>query len=254
MKNFKSILVINLIFVLTNFSQPVFGQGKNSGDLNYPELMVTPRASERLSIESQKEIKMKGYWYKQHAPLQLSALMTLLSSFQLSSNKPFYPSDQTNENSNTEDAIKVGQMIGVGWLALTSYMAFNYKPYKRGYKEIKRLPKSTKKQKLTRERIAEEHINNAASVGKKMAWGSFVSNFLASAYMTSASKGDASIFSGLSVIASAAPLLFDYNWISISDSHKEYKKKIYGPIAKTGIILEPSTNKPLLGLVFNYSF
>jgi hypothetical protein len=256
---FKRIILFPLV-LLSISAQPAFGQ-EPVEDMNYPELMVTPRATKRLQIERKRESKMSGYWYKQHAPLQISALFTLLSSMKLSSDKPFYVATTasdvnavTENNSKTDDAIKLGQIVGAGWLALTTYMAFNYKPYTTAYNDIRKLPKKTKKQNLTRERIAEEHINKSATIGKRLAWSSFATNLIASAYMASNAKEDATIIAGLSVLASAAPLFISYNWIEVSNAHKEYKKKIYGPIAQAGFVIEPSTKKPIMGLMVNYSF
>ncbi|MBT4762694.1 MAG: hypothetical protein HOO06_13435 [Bdellovibrionaceae bacterium] len=238
-----------LLPLLTLLSSPTLFAKTSDGDLNYPELMVTPRASERLAIEAKKEANMDGYWYKQHMTLQLSALATLVSGVQSSG---YTPEDNTQTQEQL-DSIKFAQIVGVGWLAITTYMVSEYRPYKKSYAEIKKLPRRYKKEKLTRERISEEHLRKTSTIGKRLAWSSFVTNFLASAAVASSSGGNASIFAGISTLVSLGPIFIDYNWEEVYDSHLEYKKKIYGPVAHTGI-LKNSDNKYIPALYLSYNF
>ena len=133
-------------------------------------------------------------------------------------------------------------------------MSFNYKPYRSANKDLKRFPNKTRSQKLTRERMAEEHMKKASVIGKRLVWTSFATNLVASTYLAASSEDEATIVSILSALASAAPLFVKYNWEEVYDAHNDYKKRIYGPVSSTGILKSPSDDKPVLGLITSFTF
>lgn len=56
------------------------------------------------------------------------------------------------------------------------------------------------------------------------------------------------ITGGIAALASVAPLLFETSWERVGDTHREYKKRIYGPL--TSVMPSPTTGRlaPALSL------
>ncbi|MCB0350014.1 MAG: hypothetical protein KDD38_02450, partial [Bdellovibrionales bacterium] len=128
--------------------------------LSYPELEVTPRASERLDIEYKNE---KRTSWQTHLPIQFSALATLYAGTS-SSVKDGATADE-KDSYETAQTIAVG--VGAGWLVLTGALAAAYRPYRTGRIEISKLPKGTPREQLTRERISEEALYAPAALANK---------------------------------------------------------------------------------------
>lgn len=221
-------------------------QSALAADYDYPELQVTPLASQRLMIEGNKEgtFNMGPF-----LPYQISALSTFTAGLIQSSNVD--PSKDSEERSPM-----VGMLVGGGWLALGTAMARYYHPYQNGLSDIKSLPASSKKEQLVRERLAEEAINDAERLGNRLMWISFASNAGASAYMLSNAKKKSSAIpaSAIGILTSFAPILFKHPWQRVAKEQREYKKKIYGPISMNNILIDPNTNKIYYGALFTYQF
>lgn len=198
--------------------------------LNYPELEVTPRASERLEIEAKNERNAR---WGTHIPIQFSALATVYAS----SSVTYKDGASAQEKDDYTSAKNMAFGVGAGWLALTGVLSALYTPYYSGLKEISKLPAKTQREQLTRERLAEEALYAPASLAWKLKWFSVATNFWANAQLLRNADPDSRITIGLGVVASLAPLLFDYRWSQVATQHREYKKKIYGPLA--GMILLP---------------
>lgn len=219
--------------------------------ITYPELQVTPRASERIGMEAKNE---KSSRLSQHLPVQISSLMTLVAGLYSQSNKP-------DEDKVAPDDAKWARNtaigIGAAWLIGTYYMSDNYTPYTKAQIAIQALPSKTPQETLTRERIAEENIGAAAKVGDRIMWASAFTNFAASAYLASKSGKEASVLAGISGLLAFSPLVFRYNWQTVNQYHQEYKKKIYGPIAMPGLFESHSThaqNEYVPGINWLFSF
>lgn len=188
-------------------------------DLEYPELVVSPRASERLEMESKEEPKRR---WTTHLPVQASALATLTAGlFQLG----FV--DDAKDPSNY--SALTGISVGAAWLIGTYFIGAHYKPYQSGNEKIAALAKKTPRERLIAERLAEEEIAAAASTGRKLAYASILTNLGASIYMISQAESKA--VAGISAALSLAPFFFRYHWGTVAHQQQEYKKKIYGPIA-----------------------
>ena len=139
---------IYLVFVLV-FSTQAFAQ-----DLSYPELNVTPRASKRVSYEA--KLESGGIWLE-YAPIQLSSLMLLGAGSMSSGNVK-------NEKDEQEAAPGVAIAVGAVWLGATTWALSSYRPYRAALKRLAKLPYKSKRDKLTRERLAEEELNNLKSL------------------------------------------------------------------------------------------
>lgn len=233
----KFIYLIGLLFTFNAIS---------ADEMSYPELNVTPRASERIKIELREE--EENAW-SNHLPVQVSALMTLtagaMSSSSLKDGK-----DQASLASN------IAMGTGALWLGLSFWAAKNYRPYKSAFAKLKKYNYKTDRQKLIVERMAEEEINRVARVGRNLRWFSVVSNLVVSANLSENVKNDsdAKIATSLSALASLLPLFFEYHSESVSAEQKKYKKKIYAPISMFPTLHKTSNGTYATGLALNYSF
>ena len=220
----------------------------NIKKLSYPELEVTPRASARLLLEAKKE---KSRRWETHFPVQVSGLATLTAAL-LANGRPAKGSDGSvdeSTNDNNGYSSTVGLIIGGGWLAATSYLALKYQPYAKGHSQVRRLPAKTKREQLTRERLAEEWLRKPAQLATKLKWISVISNFAASAFIAGNGDDDVAVAGAVSGLLAFTPLLFEYRWTDVYNQHQEYKKKIYGPIGhvrpiqgKDGLDLVPGVS------------
>ncbi len=195
--------------------------------LFYPELEVTPRASERLNmlVNSEKQ----NHLFSQ-LPMQLSAVSTLSTGLlQLGS--------IDDSKDKTKSSAYVGIAVGGGWLGLNYLIAQKLDIYQNTLIEVNRIVGKTPRDQLMRERIAEEGINKAARLAVRLKWMSTTTNFVANAYMLGKVKKEtAAQYMGVfSLISSFAPILFVSEWETVAADQNAYKKKVYGPIFSTGL-------------------
>lgn len=231
-------------------------------EFEYPELMVAPRASERLKMEAQEEAesRMLRFW-----PIQLSALSTMVSGF-ASMSLATYASPTTTfaEPSEVVNNRRANGLIGVGvggiWLLTTVVMSMTYTPYQKGWNDVKSLPSGSKREQLTRERLAEEVLSDANAMAWRLTIMSVATNFGANAYAMLARDNTISgtlqpVLPLLGMALSLTPLLFKFRWMSVFGQHMEYKKKIYGPIASLRpLALDPRSASLTPGLTLSIQF
>ncbi|MEK6704417.1 MAG: hypothetical protein AABZ06_01375 [Bdellovibrionota bacterium] len=213
-------------------------------DFDYPELNVTPRASDRLVLEAQKE--NQNQW-RTHLPLQVSAMVTLTAGIlQLAT-----PNIKTDPKKQSGLA---GLAVGGGWLVLTTAMAMYYNPYSSAAGHLNVMGKKSTRDLLVRERYAEEEINSTSSLAKKLMWLSVATNFGTAIYMAGKSEPEtlSSLVDGIAIATAFAPLVFRSRWMAVSNEQQEYKKRIYAPVAT--VIPEPGTGNPAPGLILSVFF
>lgn len=243
MSTLKSFSTNLILFVLScNFIPSLYA----ASNLAYPELMVTPRASTRLKMEAHKEASQQ--WASQ-LPFQVSSISTFITGLVQTSNV-----DKTKDT----DSYSAYAGIAVGGLltAANYYYASRYEAFTRSYREINKLPRKTRRQKLIRERLAEERINQIAATYKRLKWISFGANLGTSAYMfTKAKSGTLSkplaIYSALAAIT---PLIFTTKYEDVAKEQKAYKKKIYAPVVSTSLLYDKIHRKYLPGAVVSMQF
>jgi hypothetical protein len=215
-----------------------------TNDFEYPELLVSPKASERLTMEAKSEPSKA---WTTHIPVQLSALSTLAAGAMA------YNSSSRKED-DTEGPKYAGMAamgIGAGWLLITGTMSAMYAPYRTGLAAIKEVGGSTKREQLTKERIAEEYLEKPASLGWKLNLLSNITNLAACGYAISATESmTANVVAGIAALLSFGPWMFSYHWQDVADRHSDYKKKIYGPISGPTILFkeEAKRAKPVPGI------
>lgn len=196
-------------------------------EYEYPELLVSPSASERLTQEAKVEDKNR---YKEHWAIQVSAVSTLFAGV-LAGSDPGKASN-SDETKPIKTASLASIAVGGGWLAITGAMSAMYSPYQSGAKELATLPRGSKKETLAYERRAEEELAYPARISKVMKWSSFISNAAASGLVASnAQNNSAKIMGGISVINSLLPILFDHTWELNQKYQEDYKRRVYGPIS-----------------------
>ncbi|MEZ4872564.1 MAG: hypothetical protein R2827_10075 [Bdellovibrionales bacterium] len=246
----------SLIIVAQSQAEPL--------QLRYPELMVTPRASDRIKMEADNEQNNPGRWYKTHTPIQLASLMSLITGTYVKNNEPAYDSTRWSNQGEYRDDIdefrsqaSFLQLNGVAWLALTTYMSYNYTPYTDADKALRKLPVKSKRDHLTRERIAEEHLYDAYIVGQRMSWIFAVSNFAFAMTLQDmtdeSSSNEAKLLVPITAIASFLPIFIKYRSYEVYQQHETYKKKIYGPVASPSLLADNKGRlAPGLQLTFNF--
>lgn len=249
----KKILFLTSLILLTliHSFESALANEKDSQDsfksLDYPELQVTPRASERLKMEATSEYEKR---WQTHWPIQISALSTFIAGIVAQGQIP----NNSNPEKESENA-KASQLAGIvggTWLIASGLLMSNYTPYKQGWDKIKNSPTSSKREDLTRERLAEEYIRIPSSLASKLEWMSLISNLAISAYLGGRSSGKGSDAAAIAACMSFTPILFSYYWHDVYENQEIYKKKIFAPIS-----LQPfasSSQGLVVGLSGSWSF
>ncbi len=214
-------------------------------NLSYPELDVTPRATERLNMLVEKESNSSVF---SQLPMQISALSTLTTGLlQLGS---------IDEKKDTEKkSPNAGILVGAAWIGINYYVGQKFQIYANTMAEVNKVQGKTTRDQLIRERLAEEGINRAASLATRLKWISVGTNFGANAFMISKVKKDtAAQYVGVfSLVASLAPIFFVSDWETVAADQQSYKKKVYGPIFTTSLF-ETSEGKFSPGFLLTSTF
>jgi len=233
-----------LLFSLGFIPPEVLAEAKTSYD--YPELLVTPLASERLQMEAKDEDKTA--WTNQ-MPVLLSAAGTMFAGI-VAMNDPGAKEDGTKRDTPSGErpdiyfAGLVTTIVGAGWVATSSYLALKHRPYSNGIKDISKLPFKTKREQLIRERIAEEHLMAPSGIASKIKWISFASNLSLAAFIRSEAYDDnTKILSTLAAGLTFLPFVFENKWHTVAGQHETYKKKIYGPVSGLAFFPNKQTAK-----------
>ena len=239
MTMFKKNVFFGLLIM--SFSQNLLAQA----NLSYPELDVTPRASERLLMLAEKEKKAS---LLSQLPLQVSALSTLTTGLLQMGN--------VKENDDPQKkSPAVGLIVGASWVGINYYMSQRYMIYEKTLSEVNQVQGKTQRDQLIRERLAEEGINRAASLAVRLKWLSVATNFTANTFMASKAKKDsaAQYMGAFSALLALGPIFFVSDWESVAQDQQSYKKKVYGPIFTTSLF-ETSDGKFSPGLLISQSF
>ena len=224
--------------IISTLPLTAFAAAENR-DFDYPELVVSPSASERLATEAKTEAKNR---WTTHWAIQSSSAMTLLAGLSANSD-PGRSAPKDGQVAMIKTASTLATYIGGGWLVATGVMSAMYTPYKSGMSGLAGLSQGNKKDKLAYERYAEEALESPARLACVMKWASFLSNATASGLVASqASNSMTQTLGGLSTLASIAPLLFEHEWSSVYRFQSDYKKRVYGPLTSASFSLIPRNN------------
>lgn len=211
-------------------------------DMSYPELQVTPRASDRVKLMAVEE-KQNGLFFQM--PFQISAASTLVAGLLQFGNVD-------EESDPDKKSPLAGIIIGAGWLGINYYLGHQYNIYQNTQSDVSKITGNSMRDQLTRERFAEEGMSQAARLGRKLKWMSVLSNVAANTYMISNTKKDSlsEVVNGVAILAALGPLFFETSWESAWRDQQNYKKKIYGPVVsvRTGVFSVGNNVAPGLGL------
>lgn len=217
-------------------------------NLDYPELQVVPRASERLRLEAKDE---ESNFLFAHWPLQLSGLSTLGVGLMSSS---MQRADLTETmKADMKSVTTVTQAVGAGWLVAGLAMGIA-KPYRSGLNRIASLNGKDERTLLLRERLAEESLERPARFIKPLITASVITNLSMNVLMGSYMTDQGRIIAGVSAVLAFLPAIFDDPVVVVYEKHLEYKKKIYGPVSSTGIGFDPrgKTYFPQMALTWRF--
>ncbi len=219
-----------------------------AADLDYPELQVTPRASERLEMEAKDE---RGNAWLMHLPVQLGSVGLLTGSF-------IMLADRANQSNSTYPLWAIPMGIGGAWLGLTVGLAAAYRPYASGTEKISAMPRKSRRDELLRERMAEERLEATSALAWRLTILSSVTQFIGGGALVALNRpGSAAFFAGAGAAAlSFVPFIFQYGWIRTNSEQHDYKKRIYGPIASATILPEPGISRISLapGMQLSFAF
>lgn len=223
-------------------------------DLDYPELQVVPRASDRLRMEARDEGRA---WFYQHWPIQLSGLATLATAT-YGKNEIRTPSATDTARNEAFEAqagrvLMMGQLVGAGWFFGGVLWGLR-KPYRKGLVEISKIQGKDTRSHLMRERLAEEALESPAKLVKPLRIASVVTNFVASALIANYLSDEGRLIATGAAALAFVPLIYDDPTVYTWEKHQEYKRKIYGPVSSTGFGIDRTTQRlvPTTTLTWNF--
>lgn len=197
--------------------------------LDYPELQVVPRASERIAFEAQEEKTrlISPYW-----PVQMSAVSLFIAGFM---SKGKYKDDSADASKNAsrqaENAFssQLAMLTGGLWMGTTYYMT-HYLSYGEALQEIRKINGKDKKNTLLRERLAEEAIERPARITYLINTLSVWSTLFSSLYLANNTTQVSPSYAGIAAAMAFMPWLIDNRITRNWEKHQEYKRKIYAPL------------------------
>jgi hypothetical protein len=239
--------LIGIASISLALSAPSLAQAAQQGtDFDYPELQVTPRASERIATEAARESSTRWLSF---APFQVSAAATLTAGIAQLANP-----DPGKDPQGVSGL--AGTIVGGTWLVTTFALEAMYHPYASAEQDISGMPTKTPREQLVRERYAEEAIHSASRLAWRLKWLSVLTNLGSNLYMVTQAKSQtfSQVMDGVGAAFAFAPLVFRTHWQDVADEQESYKKRIYAPIASATVLREPGTNSVAPGAVLMMSF
>ena len=236
----RRILIPQLLLALILGTTPAIAADEKSekdnldflDNIDYPELQVVPKASERLDVEAQYE-RDGGSWLNEWTFL-LSGASTIaaatLTGSALGSNIASYQ----------QNYVSIGQMVGGATLGIGLYYAIS-QPYIGGWERVKKSRGPGKRQALMRERLSEEALEKPANQISALSSIVVLTNVTTNALL--ASCGSSAQYGWTAMVISALPLIFPNPYVTNWEKQKEYKHKIYTPLPQTSISVDPYTGE-----------
>jgi hypothetical protein len=214
--------------------------------LDYPELQVVPRASERLKIEAEEE---RSSWYWTHWQIELAGLATLYTATTIPPREDLSEAQKSDASSLT----KAGQILGGGWLIAGAALGFQ-RPYHSGVVAISRYPGKDTRSALMRERLAEEALEKPARLMGPIKVAAILSNFAMNIAMGIYTTDEGRVTAGIAAILALVPAMYEDHNIRIFEKHLEYKTKIYGPLGAVTPRYDSNSKKyaPIASLLWTF--
>lgn len=217
--------IISLCTTLALISSTTFADDNLFANLDYPELQVSPRATERLAQLA--EMESKGGPLLEWTMIT-SGLATLGAGIK---HRGAYkePDWSDTQKRDSDYASTAGILVGASWVTIGTYMGFNNWSSAR-LNEARKIPNKDKRGELARERIAEEALEFAADTTSTLETLSVWTNFAASIYITSYASEENRVYGLIAATTSILPWLFPNPYTITYRKHREYKRKIYAPL------------------------
>ncbi|MCK6596783.1 MAG: hypothetical protein L6Q37_00345 [Bdellovibrionaceae bacterium] len=199
--------------------------------LDYPELQVVPRASERLQMDGFRE--QDNGWFM-FWPFHVASGATLLAA--LMHKNRFNPAKENDDDFRKYTDFKVNAAVGVSvsWFALTYFISAG-QPYLTELNKINNIKGKDKKSSLLKERMAEEAMQKPAELIKMLTYLSTITNLVASGGLIDVVNSDYNLYAGVAMLAAFMPLIFKNKYVENYEKQMEYKRKIYTPVVYTDI-------------------
>lgn len=200
--------------------------------IDYPELQVVPRASERLLAEAKIEKDLK---YVYNWTFFTSGVATFLAGYSLSSN---YNADFDNGTSEMKlkleekkNATMFSEIVGLSWLGIGYYLT-EQAAYSTAYTQMKKMRGNgnDKKSELLQERLSDEAIESSRNLLNTLTYASVISNAMANAVAMSYANNISRTYSAFAFLGSFLPIIFPHRYIEVYQKQNEYKRKIYAPL------------------------
>jgi hypothetical protein len=216
--------------------------------LDYPELQVVPRASERLKIEANDE---RYSWYWTHWQIELSGLATAYTGVVGRSQLRSELSDA--ERTNAGSIATVAEAVGAGWVLAGVLVGLQH-PYRAGLNSITKYEGKDTRSALMRERLSEEALEKPARLMRPLRWASVITNLTMCLAMGRYMTDEGRITAGVSAFLAFLPVMYDDHNIRVFEKHLEYKAKIYGPLTSVGPMYRPESRSfaPVASLTWNF--
>ena len=217
--------------------------------LDYPELQVVPRASDRLAMETQNE---REYGWIAFWPYQVSSIATLMAGNRLRGN---YKEDViTDIQKKDSDNVGLTAMaVGVGGLGLSIFL-IKSDLYGDSYRRIKAMKVTDKRSELMRERLAEEALEKPAHLINMLTTISVTLNLLGNGAILTQANGDVRAYAAVGLVSSFLPWMFSNRYVENWNKHLEYKRKIYTPFVGWDFKYQPKSQQLQPQLTMNWSF
>jgi hypothetical protein len=217
--------------------------------LDYPELQVVPRATDRLAMETQNE---REYGWLAFWPYQVSSLATLAAGNRLRGNYTSW-NDTEQEQKDSDNVANATMALGIGGLGLSIFL-IKLDLYGDAYRRVKTVKGNDRRSELMRERLAEEALEKPSQLINMLTTVSVVSNLLANTAVLTQANGDVRAYAAVGILASFLPWMFKNRYVDNWDKQQEYKRKIYTPLIGWNYEYRPETKQLQPQLTMNWLF
>ena len=187
-------------------------------NVQYPELLVVPKASKRLQLEMQNNKKSLFDGYSMYIGSTTATLISGIYSF----------AEMPKDNSNSKIVASLTTAVGGLFTGLGCYLALLRNPYQDAYSSINKLPSKSTNNKLIRERLAEENIDRIASFNMRLRILTGIAQIAMGGAIAATVQNNYA--AGITVVAGLFNMIFPHPSENVSSLQKSYKKKIYASI------------------------
>jgi hypothetical protein len=217
--------------------------------LDYPELQVVPRASDRLLMETQNE---REYGWIAFWPYQVSSLATLAAGNRLRGS--YRDGNMTEiEKQDSNNMALTAMAVGVGGIGLSIFL-IRSDLYGDSFRRIKAYKVTDKRSELFRERLSEEALEKPAHLINMLTTISVSMNLLANLGVLAYSNVDTRSYALVGMATAFLPWMFSNRYVDNWNKQLEYKRKIYTPLIGMDYQFIPKTQQLQPQLTMNWSF